>query len=301
MLLLTSTSDIVRLVTGSAAALAVHASWMDNASGTVTPGRLNSVSITTATTTTVVTSPGASVQRNVKSLLIRNTHASASTTVDVQHYDGTNSESLMSVLLLAGEVLVWNVNGTWIHFDANGAPYAYGGSISANLGITGTLAETMPRETCPEVNTTIAATGGLILQAIYLRAGQLVSNVSFFSATTAAGTPTHQLFGLYSAALALLATSADATTAAWAANTIKTLAMTTPYRVPTSGLYYLGISVAATTVPTLKGGTAKTGGQLAGTVPITNGTSASTGITAALPNPASALTVSTASIWGAVT
>jgi len=41
MLLLTSTSDLVQVVTGQAVTTDVHASWVDNASGTITPGRTN--------------------------------------------------------------------------------------------------------------------------------------------------------------------------------------------------------------------------------------------------------------------
>lgn len=296
MILLTSTSDILRVVTGSAADVDVHASWIDNASGTITPGRTNTAAITTATTTTVVGSPGASTQRNVKHLNITNAHATVSTTVTVQHYDGTTSEDLMGVTLLPGENLVLDSTGSWHHHDANGADYAYSLSPTGNLGLTGTLAETMPRQTCPEVNTTMAASGTLNLQAIYLQAGMLVSNITLCSATTAAGTPTNYFFALYDGSRNLRAQSANQTTTAWAANTIKTLAMTTPYRVPTSGVYYIGYFMTATTVPTMKGGTARTGGQLALGAPIVAGPS-TTGLTTALPDPAAAITGTPTISW----
>jgi hypothetical protein len=233
-------------------------------------------------------------------LNITNAHASTSTTVTVQHFDGTNSEDLMRVTLLPGENLVFNEEGTWTHHDSQGGEYTYAGPASVNLGATGTLAETMPREICPEVNTAApTASGTLFLQAIYLKAGQLVSNITISSATTAAGTPTNYFFALYSGARSLLAQSANQTTTAWAANTVKTLAMTTPYRVPTSGLYYIGIMMTATTIITTKGGTAKTGGQLASTVPILHGAS-STGLTTALPDPAAAITGGLVTIYAAV-
>ena len=210
MLLLTSTSDIIRVVTGSAATVHCHASWVDNASGTITPGRTNTAAISTGTTTTIVAAPGASTQRNVKHINITNAHASASTTVTVQHFDGTNSEDLMGVTLLAGENLVFNEEGRWTHHDSQGGEYTYAGPASVNLGATGTLAETMPREICPEVNTAApTASGTLFLQAIYLTAGQLISNITISSATTAAGTPTNYFFALYSGARALLAQSAN--------------------------------------------------------------------------------------------
>lgn len=91
--------------------------------------------------------------------------------------------------------------------------------------------------------------------AIYLEAGDVVTNLTFCSATTAAGTPTNWWFALYSPAAtpALLAQSADQASAAWAANSPKTLALAAPYTVPTAGIYYAAVQVKATTVPTLLG------------------------------------------------
>lgn len=299
MLLLTSASDIVRIVTASAVStIGVHASWADNNSGTITLGRTNTA-ITGATTTTVVGSP-ATGQRNVKLLTISNNHASSPCFITVQHFDNTTSIDLIAATLLAQESLVLTEEGEWYHYDATGAKYTYSGPPAYNLGIAGTLAETMPRELCTETNTTMAASGTLNMQAVYLKAGQLVSNISLCSATTAANAPTHYFFGLYDGSRNLLANSADQTSGAWAANTVKTLAMGTPYRVPTSGLYYIGYFMVATTVPTLKGFTAKTATQLAGTAPILNGSS-TTGLTTALPNPAGAITVQTSTFWAAVT
>lgn len=299
MLLLTSTSDIIRIVTGSAVStITVHASWVDNASGTITPGRTNT-NITTATTTTVVAAPGASTQRNVRTIGITNNSASASTTVTVQHYDGTTSTDLMGVTLLPGENLYLLENGDWQHHDANGAEYTYSVPAAANLGPTGTLAETFPRALATTNSTVPTASGTLFMQAIYLTAGQLVSNITIISATTAAGTPTNYFFALYDGSRALKAQSANQTTTAWAANTAKTLAMTTPYRVPTSGVYYIGLMVAATTVPTCHGGPAKANAVVSSTAPILHGTS-TTGLTTTLPDPAAAITAGTASLYAAV-
>jgi hypothetical protein len=300
MLLLTSTSDIIRIVTGSAADVDVHASWVDNNAGTITPSRTNTAPITTATTTTVVAAPAASTQRNVKGLYIHNTSASVSTTVTVQHFDGTNSIDLVNCTLLPDEHLNLDEAGQWHHRDRNLAEYTYTGQAVGTLGQTGVIAETMPRELCAEVNTTAGASGTLVMQAIYLTAGQLVSNITVWSATTAAGTPTNGFFALYDANRNLLAQSLSWTTEAWAANSAKTKAMTAAYRVPTSGLYYIGLLQVATTIATIKGGTARTGGQLNAAAPIIYGTS-TTGLTNALPNPAAALTaVGTASIYAAV-
>jgi len=123
MLLLTSTGDLVRVVTDASADVEVHASYVDNNAGTVTPGRTNTASITTATTTTVVGSPGSGVQRNVKHLSIRNNHASTTVNVVVDHTDGTNAEELITVALLAGETLALDELGNWTHYDVNGGEY----------------------------------------------------------------------------------------------------------------------------------------------------------------------------------
>jgi hypothetical protein len=251
---------------------------------------------TTAVTDIVV--GAASRTKRVLMVQARNASTSVATQWTWRHVDGTDTADIESVTLLPGEVSMYDGN-RFIHKDAQGAEYSYVGPPAANLGATGVIAETIPRELCPEVNTTAAASGTLFMQAIYLRAGQLVSNITIWSATTAAGTPTNGFFALYDINRNLLAQSANFTTEAWAANSVKTKAMTTAYRVPTSGQYYIGLLQVATTIATIKGGTAKTGGQLAAAVPILNGTS-STGLTTTLPNPAAAITAGTASIYAAV-
>lgn len=124
MLLLTSTSDIVRVVTSAAVStITVHASYVDNNAGTITPGRTNT-NITTNTTTTVVAAPGSGVQRNVKGIYITNNSATASCTVTVQHFDGTTSTDLMGVLLRPGENLGYREDGSWVHRNWDGAEYS---------------------------------------------------------------------------------------------------------------------------------------------------------------------------------
>jgi len=132
MLLLTTTSDLVRIVTDTTADIEVHASWMENNAGAITPGRTNTASITSATTTTVVGSPASGVQRNVKLLSIRNNHASTTVNVTVDHTDGSTAEELITVALLAGETLVLDEIGNWTHYDTNGAEYPVTGIAVAS-------------------------------------------------------------------------------------------------------------------------------------------------------------------------
>lgn len=123
MLLLTSTSDVVRVVTGSAAnSIDVHASWVDLNGTTVTPGRQNTV-ITTATTTIIVPSPGSGTQRNLKGLYITNDSTGTSCSVAVEHFDGTTQVELIQFILLAGENLGYREDGSWVHRDSQGAEY----------------------------------------------------------------------------------------------------------------------------------------------------------------------------------
>lgn len=104
-------------------------------------------------------------------------------------------------------------------------------------------------------NLSALTTQVMLSAAILLYAGDVVTNLTFMSGATAAGTPTNWWFALYDtqATPALIAQSADQTTGAWAADTAKTLALSAPYTVPTTGIYYAAIMVKATTPPTLIG------------------------------------------------
>jgi hypothetical protein len=124
MIILSSTSDILRVITSAASQIEVHASYGDYtvSGGTVDFNRTNTA-ITTATTTTVVASPGSGIKRNVKHLNITNDHASASCSVTVEHFDGTTAAELIQVIILPGENMVLGEDGRWTHYDANGAVY----------------------------------------------------------------------------------------------------------------------------------------------------------------------------------
>jgi hypothetical protein len=302
MIQLNSTTELVRLTTGAAGgSIVYHAPYADNNAGTLSYGhQANAAAITTATTTTIVPSPGAGVVRVPRSIYLNNTSATVSVPVTVEHFDGTNAILLKAVTLLPGEALSYSDEGEWKHYDANGAEYSYSAPARPNLGVSGTIAETFPRELLNEVNTSALTSGTLRFQAIYLQAGQTVTNISIYSATTAAATPTNGFFALYDRNRNLLANCANFTTEAWAANSVKTKAMTTPYKVPTSGLYFIGIMIAASTVPTLIGHTARTATTVAGAGDVLQGNTASTGLTTTLPATAGAITAATSSFYAAV-
>lgn len=104
MLLLTATTDKIQLVTSAAATLDVHASWADNAAATLTYGRTNTA-ITTATTTDVVAAPAGSTVRNIRSLHIRNKHASLSCNVTIIFNQNATLFELHATTIKAGEML----------------------------------------------------------------------------------------------------------------------------------------------------------------------------------------------------
>jgi hypothetical protein len=89
--------------------------------------------------------------------------------------------------------------------------------------------------------------------AVPVNVGDIITNVSFASGATAAGTPTNWWFAVYNSAGTLLAQTADQLTAAWAADTVKTLALATPQTVTVDGFVYAACMVKATTVPSLVG------------------------------------------------
>lgn len=119
MILLTSASDLIQLTTSATAAIAVHADWVDNNSGTITPGRTNTLT-SSATTQTIVGSPASSTQRNLKTLSLRNNDASVSNTLTIQHTDGTTVAILFKITLAAGETLVWIEGTGWLYYNASG-------------------------------------------------------------------------------------------------------------------------------------------------------------------------------------
>ncbi|MEV6046040.1 hypothetical protein [Streptomyces xanthochromogenes] len=120
---------------------------------------------------------------------------------------------------------------------------------------------------------------------LYLQAGDLVTNLTFKSGATAAATPTNWWFALYSddATPVLLAQTADQTTGAWAANTAKTLALSSPVSIPRSGIYYAAVMVKAATTPSLLGAGTIAGaasGFVTGDLPLAQNSGASLTATA---------------------
>jgi hypothetical protein len=128
---------------------------------------------------------------------------------------------------------------------------------------------------CVLTSGTLQLVGGFVIPA-----NQPINTVTFFSGSTAAGTPTNQWACLVDLALNVLVKSADQTTGAWTALTYKTFTLASAYTPTVNTPVYAGIVVTATTPPDLRG--ASSSGGIGAALPRLNGNS-----TSGLTNPAS--------------
>jgi len=118
----------------------------------------------------------------------------------------------------------------------------------------GALGQTIPPHTAGNSGSALA-TGALYLCPLALAASLSIGHLAFISSVASAvSAPTHWWFGLFDNNRAALAFTADQTSTAWAALTIKSLAVATiasgaasSFTTTYSGLYYLGIMMAAST------------------------------------------------------
>jgi hypothetical protein len=151
---------------------------------------------------------------------------------------------------------------------------------------SGGIAETIPRLFGNDLTTTLLTGQPSLVGGCVIPAGVTVTNIGFRSGGTAAGTPTNQFFFLTDQSRTILAKTVDDTTTAWGANATKVLALSATYTPTVDIAVYLGILVAATTVPSLRGQNSSAT-DLPSLAPIFTGRSSTTGIT----TPASLTTV----------
>lgn len=104
MIILATITDKIRCVTGQAVTVDSHVSYTDLSGTTVTPGKQNT-NISTATTTDICNVPGASTYRNVKTINVRNRHASSSCDITITYDANGTVTELYKVTLRAGETL----------------------------------------------------------------------------------------------------------------------------------------------------------------------------------------------------
>jgi hypothetical protein len=110
--ILASTSDTIRIITDAAVTVDVFGAFIDKNGTTFTPAN-QATAIASASTTTVITQPGASTQRKITSLSIRNKHASLGVNVTVQFFNGSTAFEIVKRALAAGDTLTYNNNDGW--------------------------------------------------------------------------------------------------------------------------------------------------------------------------------------------
>lgn len=117
--ILDSTTKSLEVVTTTTAAVDYAVSFVDYTSTTVTPADTQGA-ITTATTTTYVSAPGASTQRQLRRASFRNKSTDSSNKLTFQKdVSGTNYE-LYSVTLAPGESVKIDSEGEWHVFGSDG-------------------------------------------------------------------------------------------------------------------------------------------------------------------------------------
>lgn len=183
MLLLPTTTDKLQLVTDTAVNVDVHASFVDRSGSTFTPDKQNTA-ITTATTTDIVSVPGASTIRNIQSIFARNKSATTSVGVTVVYdANGTDFE-LFKATLQPGDTLQFLDGVGFFVVEAN--PTGYGDELMRAIDAdqTGT-------------NGTGAQNWFPTLGAVAVEAGVAYQMWGLLNLTRTAGTTSHTTSQLF--------------------------------------------------------------------------------------------------------
>lgn len=148
MLILATTTDKLELTRSSAADIDVNAEFVDFDGVDGTPG-CEDATFNSAATGDIVSAPGSNIQRNVKSLTVKNRHASLACAVTPQKdRNGTNRQYL-TANLQPGETLEYTDAGGWKVLDANGSikiTYTDNRLLTKALGSTQSNSTTTPTE-----------------------------------------------------------------------------------------------------------------------------------------------------------
>lgn len=118
-----------------------------------------------------------------------------------------------------------------------------------------TFVETIPRWAVRSDMATALISGEMLCVGVPLQPGDTASEISFLIGATGADTVIAGFVALYSddAIPVLLDQSASLAGETFAANTAYTFPIPSPHTVVRAGIYYVAISLTATTVPSLRG------------------------------------------------
>lgn len=120
MMHLYNATDVLRMVTTTAANIDVIGSQVTDTEPATSAGIRATVA--SATTTVLVAAPGVGFKRNVYSLCIRNRHASLANTITLQIFDGTTAFEVFKVTLAAGEQAIYDGLVGWRYLNVQGMP-----------------------------------------------------------------------------------------------------------------------------------------------------------------------------------
>lgn len=120
MIILKATSESLTITTTTAAALDYSVSYVDITTSSFTPSTSEG-KITSATTTTVLSAPAASTQRQVKLITITNADASLSAPFTVfKLITATSYQIASDITLSVGETLQYNDGQGWVYYSSTG-------------------------------------------------------------------------------------------------------------------------------------------------------------------------------------
>jgi len=121
MILLKATTETLKITTSSIADIDFSVSYADITTTTFVPST-NEGKIVSAATTTILSAPAASAQRQIKLITISNRHASTSNTVTIyKDISATGYNLNPPTTLLAGETLQYIDASGWVYYSATGA------------------------------------------------------------------------------------------------------------------------------------------------------------------------------------
>jgi hypothetical protein len=107
---LDATTETLEVTTSSTASTDYSVSYVDNASGTITPGSSHG-NIASATTTAILAAPGASTQRAVAAVTLCNVSTTASNAVTLKHDTSATERVIGKASLAPGECVAWDNSG----------------------------------------------------------------------------------------------------------------------------------------------------------------------------------------------
>lgn len=118
-IVLEASTDALELVTSSAASIDYNCSWTDNTTTLFTPGK-SAGNVASATTTTVVSAPAASTQRNILNCTFKNASTTTANTLTLQRDVSATNRTMYTGTVAAGETLILSQEGEFALFSPAG-------------------------------------------------------------------------------------------------------------------------------------------------------------------------------------